>query len=624
MGRRLVDSPSPYLRQHAGNPVDWYPWGDEAFSAARELDRPIFLSIGYSACHWCHVMAHESFEDATLAALMNEAFVNVKVDREELPQVDGTYMTFVQMFTGRGGWPTSVFLTPDGRPFFGGTYWPREDFGGHPGFATICRRVRDVWASNRRDLEDTAEQYSVALGEALAATSLSLPGSVVSVEQVLEGMRARFDGVHGGFGGAPKFPPHSELELLQLVGERGMAVGTLEGMARGGIYDHVGGGFHRYSTDARWLVPHFEKMLYDNALLLDRYAAARGFGRVVERTVGWLKREMTSPEGAFYSALDADSEGVEGKFYVWSWEELQGLPDAETFCKAFGCKPKGNFHDEASGRLTGLNILHGGGAGAFDGQLGELLALRAKRVRPGLDDKCLVGWNGLAIAGLVRAGERELAARAADAILGAGAELPRMLVGGKAHGSGFLEDYAYFVYGLCALGGDYLAEARRLGNLMIDLFADPVEGGFFSTSPGQEVFTRTKPMFDEPLPSANAMACRCLTKLGWYAQARFHLERIGGWTSRAPHGTEALLVALLEAREPVSSGVSAVIEGDRVVVEVPSGYHLEGVEVSFNGAKGAVSGLELEGFSGDRVFLRYQLCSDRECVAVADLEVLRR
>jgi uncharacterized protein YyaL (SSP411 family) len=652
MGNRLANSYSPYLRQHAANPVDWHEWGDEAFEEARSSNRPVFLSIGYSSCHWCHVMAHESFEDEATAKLMNECFVNVKVDREELPHVDGAYMAFVQLLTGRGGWPTSVFLTPDRKPFFGGTYWPRETF------ETICRRVQDAWISHREELEDAADQYSGALTEALSATGSSGPASLENSrlkDKALAELSERFDTVRGGFGTAPKFPPHSELELLLEIATpeaAHMASFTLEKMALGGIFDHVGGGFHRYSTDANWLVPHFEKMLYDNALLLDRYAVAAfqtgsaHFRRVANSIVAWLKREMTSPEGLFYSALDADSDGVEGKFYVWKWEELQRLPDADEFCQAFNCKPEGNFRDEAAGRPTGENILHAKAdlGDRFKSQFETLREIRSSRIRPELDDKCLVGWNGLAIAGLHRAGEREMAQTAASAILEAEkrhGKLPHMIVQGEPVGKAFLDDYAFFIYGLSLMGGTWVAEARRLADKMIEHFSDPVEGGFYLTEKHDELFARTKPIFDEPIPSANAIAIRALANLGWHTQASFHLNRLKVWTLRAPRGTEALITDCFLIDEPTSGPVTAAIEGSELILTIDEGYHINGktaiwplvpVSISFNGGTGRAdlpegefymgqARIPLRDFQDAAVFVRYQACTETECLACADLEV---
>jgi uncharacterized protein len=674
MSNRLSNSLSPYLRQHAENPVDWFPWGDEAFERARAEDRPIFLSVGYSSCHWCHVMAHECFEDRATAALMNDAFINVKVDREVLPHVDEAYMTFVQLLTGRGGWPTSVFLTPSLEPFFGGTYWPREDRAGQAGFVSICRRVSDAWQTSRADLEQAAKGYADELREALLATA-SAPSVDVGSRPILDvitELRRRFDPVQGGFGGAPKFPPHSELELLLEIATRAsddairlnaqqMAFRTLERMALGGIYDHVGGGFHRYSTDADWFVPHFEKMLYDNALLLDRYALAAKqsefglFERVVQMTVRWLKREMTSPEGLFYSALDADSEGREGKYYVWNWEEVQYLPDAAEFCRAFGCRREGNFKDEATDRLTGGNLLHllRDEEERFKSQLESLLERRKRRVRPGLDDKCLVGWNGLAIAGLVQAGERGMAEQAAGAILTAEqrhGRMPHMVVGEEPAGTAFLEDYAFFVYGLTLLGTPWTSEARRIADEMIDRFADPICGGFFSTIAGDALFARGKQLFDQPLPSANAIAIRAMTNLGWDSQARFHLDRLKEWTLRAPQVTGALATTCLMAPGPRVGGPASarVVKGagklQELLVEIAPAYHINGnviadprlvpTTISFNGATGKAhypvgrrySGalsipFELDEGAGPCLFLRYQACTETECLVPVDLAV---
>lgn len=649
MPNRLANETSPYLLQHQNNPVDWFPWGDEAFAKAAAEDKPVFLSVGYSSCHWCHVMEHESFEDEGVAELLNRHFVSVKVDREERPDVDEAYMTAVQLTSGRGGWPMSVFLTPDRKPFFAGTYFPREDRGQHAGFVSILSQIANLWSTRRKDLVDTAQNYATALTETLTGRS---PGTFDKLEaKVLDDavrtLAADFDAERGGFGGAPKFPPHSAVEFLLAYAVQadapaelreaalGMAAHTLEQMALGGIHDHVGGGFHRYSTDAEWLLPHFEKMLYDNALLVGNYSRAAGllqdieprlstlFLRVVEGIVHWTAREMTSPEGLFMSALDADSEGEEGKFYVWSIEEARQLA-GDALVSTYGFSPEGNFQDEATGERTGANIPHlrADTGGSFAAALDALRERRDTRVRPGLDDKVLVGWNGLMIGGLAEAGVIELAALAARGILQAERQLgrlPHQIAKGRASGDAYLDDYAYFTDGLLKLAevcgfleeemespiepaAFWRSEAVRLAEEMVAQFYDNERGGFFATSDRHEfLFGRTKPVFDQPTPSGNAVAIRVLSALGRHDEARLSLEALLGWMQRAPQATEALHLAaipyaeraqepsrppqaatnveVLCVMEPKEARVGADGKGTfRIRLEVPSGMHVNSPE----------------------------------------------
>ncbi|HQR45593.1 MAG TPA: thioredoxin domain-containing protein, partial [Thermoanaerobaculia bacterium] len=424
---RLIRETSPYLRQHAGNPVDWYPWGDEAFGKARREGKPVFLSIGYSSCHWCHVMERESFEDEEIARVLNDGFVAVKVDREERPDVDDVYMTAVQLTSGRGGWPLSAFLLPDGRPFFAGTYFPPDDRFGRPGFRTLLLRIGEAWRTRRTEVEETAGRLAEAIAgsQDLAPARGPAPPPELTPALLTAALAAAFDRRRGGFGGAPKFPPHLALEWLLRRGLEGdaealgMAVRTFEAMAHGGIRDHLGGGFHRYATDAEWLLPHFEKMLTDNAQLLGLYARAGaatgdpGFASVARATGDYLLREMRGPEGGFYAATDADSDGEEGKYFVWDAGEIRGLlgeSDGTFFCEWYGVRPEGNFHDEASGRPTGLNVLHLSRRIPAEAEArlaplrAALLAARARRVPPSLDDKRVAGWNALAVSGLAVAG----------------------------------------------------------------------------------------------------------------------------------------------------------------------------------------------------------------------------
>lgn len=610
MPNRLASETSPYLLQHQNNPVDWYPWGQEAFARAREEDKPIFLSVGYSSCHWCHVMEHESFEDEETAAFLNRDFISIKVDREERPDVDEAYMTAVQLSSGRGGWPMSVFMTPDKKPFFAGTYFPKEERGGHPSFMQILQQVEAVWSQERHRVYTIANEFADAISKSRAQTIDA--ASLLGPELLAECVRAHsldFDEENGGFGQSPKFPPHTGIEFLlnYAISELGdeelrqtaadISLFTLERMALGGFHDQVGGGFHRYSTDERWLLPHFEKMLYDNALLLGNYSRAAAlvhgqipelealFSRAADGIVRWLKDEMTSPEGLFYSALDADSEGEEGKFYTWTPEEVDSIlgQESEAFQASFQFHRDGNFRDEATGETSGANIPHllEFVGDRFDLALSRLREAREARVRPGLDDKALVGWNGLMISALAEAAEVAPAERAVDAILEAEksfGSLPRQITKGVASGDGFLEDYAYFIDGLISLAGvkslfegegaslpgrssqELFGVAQRLTDEMVLRFYDEEKGGFFGSSLDHEdLFGRTKPIFDQPLPSANAIAAKVLIEVGDSSRALETVSGLLGWMERAPSATEALhLVAM-----------NLLGEGEEEVLEIP-------------------------------------------------------
>jgi uncharacterized protein len=541
MGNRLAEESSPYLLQHAGNPVAWYPWGDDALERARELDRPILLSIGYSSCHWCHVMAHESFEDHETAAFMNEHFVPVKVDREERPDVDSIYMEAVQGMTGHGGWPLTAFLTPDGSPFYGGTYFPPEPRQGMPSFRMVMEAVVQSWGTQRERIDQAAGRIRTQLGAVgrIEASTELLSESIVdgAVRQLRDQADMRF----GGFGGAPKFPPASALELLLTRGVTDVVEVTLDAMAAGGVFDQLGGGFARYSVDDRWLVPHFEKMLYDNALLARVYV--HGFQRlgqerwrdVAERTLGWMLAEMRGPEGGFQAALDADSEGEEGRFYVWTPAELRtaleeaGLADvADEVIAHFGVTERGNFE--------GRNILHlaGGLRGEPPPRLEEarraLYEARAKRAWPGRDDKRICSWNALAIAAFAEAG----AALGRDDYLETGracaefvwnemrddeGRLLRTWKDGEAKLNAYLEDHAFLVEALLTLYEAtfeirWFDAARELADAMIERFADPQRGGFFTTSSDHEqLIARRKDVDDHPIPSGNSAAAFGLLRL---------------------------------------------------------------------------------------------------------------
>ncbi|MCU0316289.1 MAG: DUF255 domain-containing protein [Fimbriimonadaceae bacterium] len=643
MANRLAAETSPYLLQHKDNPIDWWPWCDEAWELARSQNKPVFLSIGYSSCHWCHVMAHESFEDETVADGINRHFISIKLDREERPDIDEIYMTAIQLATGHGGWPMTLFLTPDKKPFHAGTYYPREPRGDFPGFLTLATSLAQAWNEQQQQVRQVADEFAEALSQALQR---SIPPISTRLEpgfldQGLQALIKDFDSEEGGFGSRPKFPPHSAIRYgLLYAGLRAnlpglsqnlekntasaahMALFTLEKMAQGGIHDHVGGGFHRYSTDEKWLLPHFEKMLYDNGQLLQAYGLAAKIlddeiladqmRATAQGIVTWLKREMLLEGGLFASALDADTSGEEGLTYVWSLSELQEIlgERAPDFCKAYGIEEKGNYLDESSHRLTGLNILHKVGDGDFPAELATLLAVRNQRQQPQRDDKALAAWNGLMMMGLMEVGEIELAETCAKRWLAESSEfLPHQISYGKASGVGFLDDYAFFVNALLDLAEaldseTYYMDAIRLGNQMVDLFADRERGGFFFTSPSHEqLFGRTKPTLDNATPSPNGAALRVLRRLGREQEVLQHLAPALGWAQRVPTATESIysecLYLLLEAQEGVVESVEpAPLETQFVVslspkeilvdkegwgkafvtIEVPEGFHINSHE----------------------------------------------
>jgi len=550
---RLSSATSPYLLQHADNPVDWWEWGPDAFAEARRLDRPVLLSVGYASCHWCHVMAHESFEDDATAAILNERFVNIKVDREERPDVDRIYMDAVQAMSGHGGWPMTVFLTPDGEPFFAGTYFPKEDRAGHPSFTKVLDAVHEAWTQRRGDVESQASRLAAAVA-VVPAASEDLPGAA-TLERAYRTLESAFDEVHAGFGGAPKFPQAPTLELLlRLDGHDWaprsdeMLVSTLDAMADGGIRDHVAGGFARYSVDDRWLVPHFEKMLYDNALLARLYARAHQvtgnerFADVAGSTLDYLLTDLCLDEGGFASAEDADSEGEEGKFYVFSWEELRGITDSEAVTEVLGAAPGGNFEGKTIvhrarpvERVAAERGLDPAQLEAdVESALRALADLRANRVRPELDDKAVCAWNGLAIRALAEAGTAlqrpdytDAAADAAGFVLEhmrrEDGRLLRAWRAGRTSGPAYCDDYAAIAVGLFALyqaTGDaqWFTEARRTTEAMIELFWDDDHGGFFATGADAEaLIARPKNLFDNPTPSDNSLAAEALQLLAAYS-----------------------------------------------------------------------------------------------------------
>ncbi len=575
---RLAQETSPYLLQHADNPVDWYPWGDEAFERAKTEDKPILLSVGSAACHWCHVMEHESFEDAETARLMNERFVCVKVDREERPDVDGLYMDAVVAMTGHGGWPMTVFLTPEGKPFWGGTYFPPEPRLNMPSFRQVLTALAELWQDRRGDVGDQAERLTDAIRQAGERAPSSEPLTTALLTNAVSALRGHFDRNHGGFGGAPKFPPASTLEfLLRMHHGRGshdalaMTRLTLDRMAAGGMYDHLGGGFHRYSVDAVWLVPHFEKMLYDNALLASAYLHAAvvtgddDYRRVVCETLDYLVRDMRLPEGGFASAQDADTQGVEGLTYVWTPEEIRAVLDAdeaEAVIRRYGVTDEGNFEGRSIPHLADETVAVSAEARR------RLLGERMRREQPLRDDKALAAWNGLALAAFAEAGRRldrpdyvEVARSLADFLLTTLSDERRRLLrtyrAGVAKIDAYLEDYANVANGLLELyvaTGElrWLEESRRLAALAVELFADEVRGGFFVTAAdGDELVARRKELDDNPTPSGNSMLAFVLLRLArLYGDAEFERRAVGVFrlarpmVERAPAAVGQLLCAL--------------------------------------------------------------------------------
>jgi uncharacterized protein len=585
VSNRLAQETSPYLLQHAENPVDWFPWGEEALAKARAEDKPMLVSIGYSACHWCHVMEHESFENDEIAATMNELFVNIKVDREERPDLDSLYMTAVQAMTGHGGWPLNVFLTPDGTPFYGGTYFPPEDRMGMPGFPKVLEAVANAYQERRDEVNENAQQVR----ELLRRATQDLPRADDLRPELLgeasEQLAASFDARNGGFGGAPKFPQPAAIEFLLRQTRRSgdqraeiMARRTLDRMAAGGIYDHVGGGFHRYAVDAIWLVPHFEKMLYDNAQLASVYLGGyqlfgdERYRRVAEETLDFVAREMTDPRGGFYATLDADSAGHEGLFYTWTPEELEatlGAEDARVAAASFGVEAGGNFEGRSvlATRRTPADVADRLGLAESEFQdkiasiLERLREAREPRERPGRDEKIITAWNGLMLRAfangsrvLKREDFREVAERNAGFVLEhlrRDGRLLRSWKDGDARIAGFLEDYAFYAEGLLALyqatlDARWLEEAMRLAEVMIADFADPDASGFFDTAAGaEELVARPRDLQDGATPAGNSVAAGVLLRLG-------ALTGDEGYTDRA---VDVLRVMARTMREhPLAAG----------------------------------------------------------------------
>ena len=613
---RLAHETSPYLLQHSDNPVDWYPWGEEAFARARAENRPVLVSIGYSSCHWCHVMAHESFEDPGTAKLMNELFVCIKVDREERPDVDEVYMTAVQLLGEHGGWPLNVFLTPDGKPFYGGTYFPPERRWGKASWPDVLKQIAHVWSTRHGQVEDQGAKLTEALREESKAAPAERAPGAEALSAATDSLVARYDPRWGGFGGAPKFPPSLALQLLLRRYRRHrnpqhllVVEGTLRGMARGGLYDQLGGGFHRYSVDERWLVPHFEKMLYDNAQLARVYVEAWQvtgeaiYARIARETLEWVLREMTEPEGAFRSATDADSEGREGLYFAWTKPEIESAldDDASLFEEAYGVTEEGNFedphHDAAPGE-PGMNVLHvavpadalaarrgmpeADAAAALARDRARLLALRQTRTYPGLDDKVLTAWNALMIGTLAYAGRVldepryvDASVRAADFVLTRmrtpEGRLLRTWRKGEAKIPAFLEDHAFLANALldvyeATFDARYYREAEATAREMNARFRDPAGGWFHTAEDGEALVARPSSGFDGSIPSANGTAATVCARFAvftgdafWRERTDAALRRFAPSMERAPGATISLLLAL-EAQ--LSPGVEVAIVGD--------------------------------------------------------------
>ena len=605
---RLAQETSPYLLQHQYNPVQWYPWGEEALRKSKEENKPIFLSVGYSACHWCHVMEHESFEDEEIAEILNEHFVSIKVDREERPDIDGIYMEAVQMMTGQGGWPMSVFLLPDLRPFFGGTYFPPHDKWGRPGFKNVLLRLAEVYRTRQDDLHDNAESITANLQQMGVVTATKGDLKAGWIDQAVQELKDRFDTTWGGFGSAPKFPPSMALMLLLRKWERSrdqellkMVEVTLQRMALGGMYDQLGGGFHRYSVDNYWLIPHFEKMLYDNALLsrvyIEAYQATESafYRSVVADTLDYVLREMTSPGGGFYSAQDADSEGEEGKFFVWRPEEIEeflGKEEADIFCRFYSVTEEGNFEGNTSALFIQkpprvfaeeLGITEEKLFDVLQRGRAKLFAERERRVKPGLDDKILTSWNGLMIGSMALAGRIlehppyvEEAGKAADFILNNMRDERGLL---RSHREGvskfnaYLDDYAFLILGLVDLyeasfEPRWIRAASDLAREMLSRFWDDEGGAFFFTAHDHEqLIVRKKMTQDGAVPSGNSMAALALLKLAKLSGETEFADRgegvlrsFGDYLSRVPAAFHMMLVAL---DFHLDSTVEVAIVGER-------------------------------------------------------------
>ncbi|MEO8430131.1 MAG: thioredoxin domain-containing protein [Acidobacteriota bacterium] len=667
MVNRLADEHSPYLLQHKDNPVDWYPWGEEAFARSRAEGKPIFLSIGYATCHWCHVMERESFESERIAEALNRDFVAIKVDREERPDVDDIYMSAVQTMTGSGGWPLSVFLTPDRRPFYGGTYFPPDDRWGRPGFLSLLSSVANAWTTRRQDMETSAAELFAHLSDAAAGAPAAGTAGPEVLDVAMKDMVRQFDAAHGGFGGAPKFPPAMRLELLirrfARTGDpeaRAMAETTLTKMAEGGLYDHVGGGFHRYSVDGRWLIPHFEKMLYDNAMLARVYLLAGrafadpGYDRVARETLDYLLREMTPEEGGFFAAQDADSGGEEGTFYSWTPAELEealGRDTAAVVSARFGVTKAGNFE----GGRTVFSVVRGltdiaRETGKSAEEIAATLAaardvlyeVRRRRVAPATDDKLLTDWTSLAISAFALAGRllREpryeaAARRAADRILSRcrrGGELLHRERGGEAGIPGFASDYAYLIEALLDLyeatfEARYFREAVGLQRDFEARFADTRGGYALSTTEHDGLIFRPREILDAATPSSNSVAAMNLLRLHAFTGDAAYRDGAEGlfstfsaYLQRASSGVPRLLCALDWARsgsrEVVIAGEKGRRDFEALRDAVFASPALNRV-VAHADAAGSLEGVSplVEGRSPENGAARAWVCEDFACKA---------
>ena len=585
---RLANEQSPYLLQHADNPVDWYPWGKEAFKKARELDRPIFLSIGYSTCHWCHVMEHESFEDDSVAKLLNDSFISIKVDREELPEIDHVYMSVCQAMTGGGGWPLTIVMTPAKEPFFAGTYFPKDKRGGRSGLFQILPMIADAWNSKRQDIMTSVGQVKNYLDQ-LNSKPAGNNFSTELINRAYDQFRNGFDEEYGGFFRAPKFPsPHNLIFLMRYHHSfdnkiaLDMATKTLKQMRLGGIYDHIGFGFHRYSTDRHWLVPHFEKMLYDQAMIAMAYTEAYHitgediFAQTAREIFTYVLRDMTASEGGFFSAEDADSEGEEGKFYVWTEQEIKevlGEDYGKEFNDIFSITTPGNYRDESSGKETRLNIPHlknynTNGSNEFESAREKLFNIREKRIHPLKDDKILTDWNGLMIAALAKAAivldepvYLDAAEKAAEFVLHSiskGERLLKRYRNGVAALDAHLDDYAFMAWGLLELyeatfATKYLSQALDLMNIMVEDFWDDKNGGFFlGSDQSEKLIVRSKTAYDGAIPSGNSVAVMNMVKLtritgntNWAELAEKTIRAFSEDVNRAPTGYTLMLTGFM-------------------------------------------------------------------------------
>ncbi len=585
---RLADEQSPYLLQHANNPVDWYPWGEEAFKKAKELDRPIFLSIGYSTCHWCHVMEHESFEDDSVAKLLNDGFISIKVDREELPEIDHVYMTVCQAMTGGGGWPLTIVMTPAKEPFFAGTYFPKDKRGGRSGLFQILPMITDAWTSKRQDIMTSVGQVKNYLDQ-LNSKPAGNNFSTELINKAYDQFRNGFDEEYGGFFKAPKFPsPHNLIFLMRYHHSfdnkiaLDMATKTLKQMRLGGIYDHIGFGFHRYSTDRHWLVPHFEKMLYDQAMIAMAYIEAYHitgediFAQTAREIFTYVLRDMTASEGGFFSAEDADSEGEEGKFYIWTEQEIKevlGEDYGKEFNDIFSITTPGNYRDESSGKETRLNIPHlknynTNGSNEFESAREKLFNIREKRIHPLKDDKILTDWNGLMIAALAKAAivldepvYLDAAEKAAEFVLHSiskGERLLKRYRNGVAALDAHLDDYAFMAWGLLELyeatfATKYLSQSLDLMNIMVEDFWDDKNGGFFlGSDQSEKLIVRSKTAYDGAIPSGNSVAVMNMVKLtritgntNWAELAEKTIRAFSEDVNRAPTGYTLMLTGFM-------------------------------------------------------------------------------